>query len=253
MLNFLVLTSLGFLLCTSPAYAGWGLYGTDGLNIVDRQLTSNLISERITQDMLDRTARETGPSREDRNRSDRSYSRSSASRSLAAEPTRFQAPGDARIAAKLAGSYPNENRHEVERAFSDLLLRFGEIERQFGSPRNDLPTAVAGLIAASYMVYHDTEFPDRQFKSLIEQMRAIMGSSKELLAAPPGLRRDMYEEMAILAMFMAGVQMEARRASAPASAALKQRMRMTAQGYLEQLLGVDARNVQITATGLSLK
>lgn len=254
MTKILNLVYLGFLLlAATPGQASWGLYGMDGLNIVDQQLSSNLISERITQDMLDRSARGTARGRVGESR----FTGDLSARTQQPSTTQlqaFQAPGHANVAAKLAASYPLEHRAQVERVFSDLLQRFGDIERQFGSPKNDLPTAVAGLIAASYMVYHDSEFPERQFKPLIEQLRAIIASSDQLVAASLSDRRAMYEEMAILAMFMAGAQREAGKGDTNASpSAIKTKMKIAAKSYLEQLLGVDAKDVQMTSDGLKLR
>jgi hypothetical protein len=63
-------------------------------------------------------------------------------------------------------------------------------------------------------------------------------------------RQEMYEQMAILGMFMANAQMALRQRP---DSQIEARVRAAGKAYLEQFLKTDADRVQITAQGLVLK
>jgi hypothetical protein len=159
--------------------------------------------------------------------------------------------GAPRMAAKLAEHYPPGQRSEVRRTYSTLLDKYrNEMEPKLGIPRNDLAGAVAAFLAGNYMAYNNTDFPDRHFAPLMTQMRQTIGSNPDFAKSSNADKQDMYEQMAILGMFMAGTQLALRqKPDAQVAANLKQ----AAKGYLEQFLKIDAERVQITAQGLVLK
>lgn len=153
-------------------------------------------------------------------------------------------------AAKLTQTYPAGQRAQAQRVFNELLAGYQTIETRFGIPRNDLAGAVAAFLAGSFMAYRDTDFPDANFRPLVEQMRGVIASTAEYATATPAQKREMYEQMAILGMFMATTQMALKRQPDPT---LQFNLREAARGYLEKFLKVDADKLQITATGLSVR
>lgn len=157
-------------------------------------------------------------------------------------------PGE--VARQMAASYPRSHQQEAEKSFRELLSGYGRIEQQFGLPRNDLAGAVAAFLAGGTMAMNGTGFPDAHFKPLVEQMRQVIGSQAEFRRATAAEKQDMYEQMAILGMFMATTQMALQQRPDPELAV---KVRQSARGYLEQFLGTDASRVQITAAGLALK
>lgn len=151
---------------------------------------------------------------------------------------------------KMASAYPEKNRAQVEQVFQNLLKSYHQIERQFGIQEYDVAGALASFLAGSYMAYRNVEFPDEHFKPLVSQMRQIISSNPEFLKATGPEKQDMYEQMAILGMFMATTQMALKEnPSAQTAASMKQ----AAKGYLEQFLKTDADRVQITAQGLQIR
>lgn len=158
--------------------------------------------------------------------------------------------GQSVMPARLAQHYPAPQRAKAQALFEDLLRRYAQVERQFGIPRGDLPGAVAAFLAGSWMGLHNVDFPDAQFSPVVEQMRSILTADSKLLAAADGEKREMYEQMAILGMLMAGTQMGLKQQSDPAT---ERTMRATARSYLEQFLKTDADRVQMTTAGLVLK
>lgn len=158
--------------------------------------------------------------------------------------------GPSVVPARLAKHYPAQQRAQAKALFDDLLARYAQVEKQFGIPRGDLPGAVAAFLAGSWMGLHNVDFPDAQFLPLVEQMRAIVANNPQFQAAADTDKREMYEQMAILGMLMAGTQMGLKH---KANAATEHNMRVTARGYLEQFLKTDADRVELTAAGLALR
>jgi hypothetical protein len=152
--------------------------------------------------------------------------------------------------AKIASNYPAPARAEAERVFRDLLGKHPQLMRQLGAPAHDLAAGVATFVAGSWMAYRNVDLPDEHFKPLVSQMRQIIGSNPDFAKATSADKQEMYEQMAILGMFMATTQMALKeKPNPPVAANLKQ----AAKGYLEQFLKTDAERVQITARGLVLR
>jgi hypothetical protein len=165
--------------------------------------------------------------------------------------TRFTASregtGQARV---LAGSYPAAGRADAEKAFNAMLQGYAKVEQHFGVPRHDLAGAVAAFFAGSYMAFNNADFPDAHFKPLVAQMRQTLASNPGFAQASDRDRQEMYEQMAIIGMFLAATQMALKQQPDPAVA---QRLKQVGQGYLERFLKTDAVRVQIGAQGLTLQ
>lgn len=153
-------------------------------------------------------------------------------------------------AAKLTQTYPPAQRAQAQRVFDELLAGYQTIESRFGVPRNDLAGAVAAFLAGSFMAYRDTDFPDANFRPLVDQMRGVIASTGEFATATPTQKREMYEQMAILGMFMATTQMALKRQPDPT---LQFKLREAARGYFEKFLKIDADKLQITSAGLDVR
>lgn len=109
---------------------------------------------------------------------------------------------------------------------------------------------VAAFIVGSYMTYRDVQFPDENFRPLVVQLRQVIGGSPAFARASEAEKRELYEPMAILGMFMATTQMALKEAP---NAQVASNMRQAAKGYLEQFLKIDADKVQLTERGLVLR
>lgn len=158
--------------------------------------------------------------------------------------------GPSVMPARLAQHYPVQQRAQAQALFEELLSRYAQVERQFDLPRGDLPGAVAAFLAGSWMGLHNADFPDAQFRPVAEQMRSILANNFQVQAAADAEKREMYEQMAILGMLMAGTQMGLKQKGDPV---VERNMRATARGYLEQFLKTNADRVQMTPAGLALK
>lgn len=221
-------------------------------------LITSMITQRALQDrLISESGGSTAGSRQPGPAPGGANERRSAdpvARSSAATTTQpVTAAGKANTAAKLAAGYPPASRAEAERLFNDLLVKYGQLARQLGQPPDDLGAAVAALLAASYMVYRDVQFPDSQFSALADQMRQVMRSSPEITALPAAQKREMYEESATLAMFLAGTRMALGKALSRQEADdIARNMKRAAEAYLEKLIGVSADRIRISTAGLSV-
>jgi hypothetical protein len=185
----------------------------------------------------------------ERNARDRAPSEKPARLSNTAIPVASGSDGGV-TPAKMAATYPAAGRTEAERVFRQLFSQYPQLMRQLGVPANDMASAVAAFLAGSYMAYRNVDFPDEHFKPLVAQMRQIIGSNPDFAKASNAEKQEMYEQMAILGMFMANTQMALKEKP---NAQIAANMRQAAKGYLEQFLKTDADRVQITAQGLVLR
>ncbi|CAG1015421.1 hypothetical protein BURC_00952 [Burkholderiaceae bacterium] len=100
------------------------------------------------------------------------------------------------------------------------------------------------------MAYRNVDFPDENFKPLVIQMRGIIANNPAFVNASPHARQELYEQMAILGMFMATTQMALKEKPNPEVAS---NMRQAAKGYLELFLKADADKIDITSQGLVIR
>jgi hypothetical protein len=170
---------------------------------------------------------------------------------LAAASTQAPAVGGAgssSVPRKMASDAPPAARVEVEKVFSQLLSEYPKFERQSGFPANDLGGAVASFVAGSWMAYRDRDLPDAHFATLAAQVRGMIGNNSQLANASPQERREVYEQMAILGLYMALTREGLKRSPNPLTTA---NLRNAAKRYLEDFLKTDADRIQITAQGLA--
>jgi hypothetical protein len=153
-------------------------------------------------------------------------------------------------AKKLAASYPAKARTEVERVFGVLLETYPKVEQKLGMPANELGGAVALLLVTSLQAYQGRDVQPEQFKAVAAQMRGILSANPGIAQAPDSEKQEMYEQLAILGLFLDGVHEALQKTP---NAQIAANMKQAAKGYLEQFLKTDVEDVDITAQGLVLK
>ena len=150
---------------------------------------------------------------------------------------------------KLAEAYPAAKRGEVERVFNAVLMDlYPKLVQFYGLPHNDLAGAVATFIAGSYQAYRNN-IEDEMFKTLPNQIRGALAANANIAGAPDAAKQEMYEQMAILGMFMLGVQEALKKTP---DAQISANMKKAGEDYLRTFLGVDPRFVHITNAGMTL-
>jgi hypothetical protein len=153
----------------------------------------------------------------------------------------------ARMPARMAAHFPQAQRAEVERVYTELLDKYPQLMKQLGVPANDAAAAVAMFVAGSYIAYRGVDFPDEHFKPLYQQMRQIIGAEPAFARATDAERRELYEQMAILGMHMTVTVFALQQQPNPQIAANTKR---AAKDYLQQFMKVDADRLRITGQGL---
>jgi hypothetical protein len=148
----------------------------------------------------------------------------------------FKPSPSVNMAARLASAYPPARRKEAETLFRQLLTIFNQLEQKFNQPQNDLPTAMAGFLAGSYSGYRGADFPDEQFVPLVKQMRAILAKNPEIAGASDAQKQEMYEQFAIIGVFMAGTNAALKQSP---NAEIAASMRKTGGTNLQTFLNVD--------------
>lgn len=164
--------------------------------------------------------------------------------------TQFSPAGTSSALDRLVYAYPQASRSSIRATFEQLLDGYAKIEQQFNVPRNDVAGAVAAFIAGSYMAYHDVDFPDEHFKPLVMQIHRTISVDPQFAKASNAEKQELYEQMAIVGMFLATTQMALKVKPNPQVAAA---MKQAAKGYLEQFLKTDADRVEISGHGLVLR
>lgn len=156
-------------------------------------------------------------------------------------------------AAKLASNYPASQRAEAQRLFQELLSEYGRLMQQLGIQPNDMAGTVAAFIASSYAPYNHSNIADADFKSLVRQMRGTLAANPAFDSASPADRRDAFEQLAILGMMAATVQLALREnPEHPQAARIRTNQRKAGGEYLAGFLGVSADKVNVGPERLSI-
>lgn len=153
-------------------------------------------------------------------------------------------------AERMAAAYPQASRAEAAKTFAELLAGFKRIESQLDLPENDVANAVAAFLSGNVWALRGAEVPNEHFVTLARQMRGVVGNASAFTQASSRDRQEMYEELVIVGMLMATMQMALARQPDDASAA---RAREAATAYLQHFLGTQPSRVRITASGLVIQ
>ncbi|PSJ40895.1 hypothetical protein C7I55_11515 [Sphingomonas deserti] len=150
-----------------------------------------------------------------------------------------------RIAGRLAGGFPANERDKASRIFVELYGKYGQLERQLGLRPGDPAGAAAALIAASYMAHADADLGEAEFGTLYSQLRVPVAAAQDA-----GFQAvEAQVTMAILAAYLAATREALKERPDPARSA---ELRRAGGSYLRELLGVEPSKVRIGSAGLEL-
>lgn len=162
------------------------------------------------------------------------------------------APGHGAATAtiqEMANRAPREQRARLEKALRECFAQYTRLESRLGLPKDDVAGAMAAFLAGNYMALHDRDIPDAHFMATVRQIRAMLAGNADFRRASLAEKRQIYEQLATMGMFMALAQRDFRQHPNPQGQA---KLREQARGQLEQFLQRPALALQITASGLSL-
>jgi len=163
--------------------------------------------------------------------------------------TPVRVPAVQSVAHRVAAAYPPEGRTQAEALFNQLLGKYAELEKMNGIPHGDLGAAVGFFLGGNWMALNNRDLPDEQFVPIIGQMRASHAASPGFMALSNADKQEIYEQLVINGMFMAGTQIALKTKNYPAKVA---QMKAAARGYLTQWLGADPARLEVTPAGFLL-
>lgn len=164
-------------------------------------------------------------------------------------PASLGAPQVARSATELAQAAPAAQRAQLEKVYTQLMPLYQQIERQLGWPQDDLPGAMAAVMAGNYMVMTGTELSDATVAAAGNQLRASAALQERVGQLSAADRRRLYEQCAMLGTFMAVAIKTLPQQPANVAANLRQ----SARANLHVLLGNAADTVRFTPQGMQLR
>lgn len=171
------------------------------------------------------------------------------SASVSAKSLRFASTPAATAIPAMAAAYPASKRTEITSVFQQLLGKFGGIERMFGQPDHDLPTALSLYVATSYEAVTGAQVSPQQARPLIAQMRILLQSEPGIAGATDAEKQKLYEQLAVMGMFTSVATMELKQKPDPAAS---DRLKAAARTNLARL-GLDAERIRFSENGLSAR
>jgi len=166
------------------------------------------------------------------------------------KPTSTTTSGKTDVVRKLAASYPVAKRADAEKLFTTLLEAYPKLEKQFDIPAGDIAGAFTLCIVGSYEAYNATTVDPARIPRLIKQVRGALTTSSEFAKASREQKRELYNQMVIIGMFMVVLNGQLTQHPDPQ---LSQTVRTAAKGYLVQLLKTDPDKLQIDENGLAMR
>lgn len=152
-------------------------------------------------------------------------------------------------ASDLATHFPPELRGKMKTTYVQSFGTFKQFERKLSLPDNDVATAISAYIAGNYMLLHSVEVPDAAFLKVVSQVRHGLEQSKGFPQIPMQKRRQMYEQTAMVGMFMAVSQLSRKTATENPDTVRK--LQDSARANLAMVLGPSsAATLRIDGEGM---
>jgi hypothetical protein len=153
-------------------------------------------------------------------------------------------------AADLATHFPPDARAKMKTTYVQSFDAFKQFERKLHLTDNDVANGVSAYIAGNYMVLHGTEIADSDFLKVVSQVRQALLQNRGFLQVPAAQKRRLYEQTAMVGMFMAIAQISRRTASEDPGAV--RNLQNSSRANLELILGKRASNLRIDSEGMHL-
>lgn len=170
--------------------------------------------------------------------------------SAKSSPIVFTPDPSINTAAKLAAAYPATKRQEVEGVFREMLALYGRVEGKYDIPKNDLAGAAAVFVLASHIAYSGVDQPPEMIAPLAAQLRAAMASNPEMNRLSNRDKQDMYEQFAIIGMFIEGARYALQ--SQP-NANISANLKKAGSNYLQIFLKSDPANIRFSNAGMFIE
>jgi len=161
------------------------------------------------------------------------------------------AVGRSTTAAELAARYPAAQRAQLTKVFEDSLSGFEKVSDHLRQPRDDMAVALAAFLVGNYCALHGQDLPsDEDFVALVHRLHASLVASPAFKQATPAHKRQAYEQLAMVGMFMNTARMALQQTPNPQA---EGHFRDSAKANLEQLLKVPADRIEIRGGQIALR
>ena len=150
-------------------------------------------------------------------------------------------------ATELAQRFPAQHRAAMTKAFEESFGFWQKLETQLGLTPNDVGAATAAFIAGNYAAFMQQQVPDADFLALVTQMQGLLARNASFVQSSPALKRQMYEQLAMVGTFMAVYREQLRLKPNPGE---EVNFRNAAKANLETGMGLAIERLQIGPQGL---
>jgi len=161
----------------------------------------------------------------------------------------FKSNSDSRGLDYYINMYPANQKEEARTYFKKMQDGFPQIAKSVGIPTNDLSSGMSALIAGAYMAYNNVSLNDDYMKPLQKQFKEAFENVSDFDKMSDSDKKYLYDQMVILGMTLAVNQSQNQQNP---NAKTTAELRKAGKEVLEGLLGVDANDVKITSSGLSI-
>ena len=161
----------------------------------------------------------------------------------------FRSNSDSRGLDYFVNRYPANQREQARTYFKSIQDSFPQVAKSVGIPTNDLSTGMAALVAGAYMAYNNVSLNDDYMKPLQKQFKEAFESVSDYDKMSDSDKKYLYDQMVILGMTLAVTQSQNQQNPNPKTTA---ELRKGGKEVLEGMFGVDASQIKITSSGLSI-
>ena len=161
----------------------------------------------------------------------------------------FRSNSDSRGLDYFVNRYPANQREQARTYFKTIQDGFPQVAKSLGIPTNDLSTGMAALVAGAYMAYNNVSLNDDYMKPLQKQFKEAFESVSDYDKMSDSDKKYLYDQMVILGMTLTLTEYENQQNPNSKTTA---DLRKAGKDILEGMFGVDASNIKITSSGLSI-
>ncbi len=161
----------------------------------------------------------------------------------------FRSNSDSRGLDYFVNRYPANQREQARAYFKTIQDGFPQVAKSLGIPTNDLSTGMAALVAGAYMAYNNVSLNDDYMKPLQKQFKEAFESVPDYDRMSDSDKKYLYDQMVILGMTLAVTQSQNQQNPNSKTTA---ELRKGGKEVLEGMFGVDASQIKITSSGLSI-
>ena len=207
------------------------------------------IGFQIEQDTLKRTFDNYNNVMGNNNSSSSSKSTKSTPKKVKKAKITFKSNSDSRGLDYFVNRYPANQREEARAYFKSIQDSFPQVAKSVGIPTNDLSTGMAALVAGAYMAYNNVSLNDDYMKPLQKQFKEAFENIPDYNKMSDSDKKYLYDQMVILGMTLAVNQSQNQQNP---NAKTTAELRKAGKEVLEGMFGVDASQIKITSSGLSI-